>query len=36
MTPISWIYMGTVWTIIITLNIYCFYNIFTKGKGGSK
>ena len=26
----SWIYMFTVWTLIITLNIFCFYNIFRK------
>lgn len=26
----SWIYMLTVWALIIALNIFCFYNIFRK------
>lgn len=32
MTPLSWIYMGIVWTIILTLNVFCFYHIFKKKK----
>ncbi len=26
----SWIYMLTVWVLIIALNVFCFYNIFRK------
>ncbi len=37
MTLISWIYMGTAWTIIAGLNVYCFVRIFRreaeKGRG---
>ncbi len=30
MTPGSWIYMLTVWGLIIALNIFCFARIFGK------
>ena len=30
MTPLSWIYMGTVWAAIIALCAFCFYRIFKK------
>ena len=34
MTPLSWLYMLSVWAIIIALNVFCFYNIFKKNGGG--
>ena len=30
MTTGSWIFMGIVWTIIITINIFAFRRIFGK------
>lgn len=30
MTPGAWILMATTWTIIIALNVFCFYRIFRK------
>lgn len=30
MTTLSWIYMLSVWTIIISLNVYCFSRIYRK------
>ena len=33
MTPLTWIYMLSVWAVIIALNAYCFYRIFTGGRG---
>ena len=33
MTPLSWLYMGTVWTAILVLCIFCFYKIFKKKNG---
>ena len=32
MTPLSWLYMGLVWTAIIALNTFCFYHVFKKKK----
>ena len=34
MNAVSWIYMLVAWSVIIAINVYCFYRIF--GKGGSK
>ena len=36
MTPLNWLYMLIVWAIIIGLNIYSFYRIFTKERGKGK
>ena len=30
MTTLSWIYMLSVWAIIISLNVYCFSRIYRK------
>jgi hypothetical protein len=30
MTPGSWIYMLTVWGLLIALNVYCFRKVFKK------
>jgi Ca2+/Na+ antiporter len=29
MSMLSWLYMLSVWTVILLLNIFCFYRIFT-------
>ena len=36
MTPLSWCYMGAVWLIILSLNIYCFTRIFGKKPSDNK
>lgn len=33
MTPLTWLYMGLVWSAIILLNGFCFYRIFSKKNG---
>ena len=30
MTPLSWIFMLTVWAIILSLNVFCFYKVLQK------
>lgn len=30
MTLWSWLYLGSAWTAITVLNVFCFYRIFTK------
>lgn len=32
MTLWSWLYLGCAWTAIISLNVFCFYRIFTKNR----
>lgn len=32
MTPLSWLYMFTVWAILIALNVFCFYKILKPRK----
>jgi len=34
MTAISWAYMLVVWGLIISINVFCFYRIFTKRNNG--
>lgn len=29
MTPLSWLYMILVWGLIVGLNVFCFYRVFT-------
>jgi|LSQX01.1.fsa_nt_gb hypothetical protein len=30
MTPLSWLYMGLVWIVILIMNIFCFTRIFSR------
>jgi len=34
MTPLSWIFMLSVWTAIIVLNVFCFARMFGKRDAG--
>ncbi len=34
MSLLSWAYMLAVWILIVLLNVYCFYRVFTKKKPG--
>ncbi len=34
MSLISWCYMLLTWAAIIGLNVFCFYQIFTRRNGG--
>jgi hypothetical protein len=31
MTPLSWAYMLLAWGLIVALNVFCFYRLFTRG-----
>lgn len=35
MTLFSWIYMITVWAIILGLNVFCFYRVF-RSRGNQR
>lgn len=32
MTTASWAYMLIVWGLIVALNVFCFYRLFTRGR----
>jgi heme/copper-type cytochrome/quinol oxidase subunit 2 len=30
MTPSAWIFMGTVWTVVLGMTVYCFAKLLTS------